>query len=86
MTYIFFYKLLNYFSKLNVFFQEQFLDIFLVDVTNPNETFYINDRLVEKGQAVNPSKVNNESKLESSMSIARKILNRIYENKHETFI
>lgn len=63
-------------------FQEQFLDIFLVDVTDPRKPFYINDKLVEEGYAEYPDKVNNTSKSDTSISIVRKMLNNIHKSKH----
>lgn len=63
-------------------FQDQFLDVFLLDVTDPNKTFFINDILVEKGHAEYPDKVNNASKSEKSISIVRKMLNNISKLKH----
>lgn len=46
------------FSCCNFFrFQEQYLEIYLADVTNEDDIFYINDRLVEEGFARPPNKV-----------------------------
>lgn len=55
----------------------------MVDVTNPKETFYINDRLVEEGHAQYPDQViDKKTKSEPAKSIMQKILDIIPKAKH----